>query len=294
MKDIPAALAAHFATGTTTLAWCWRITRKDGAVFGFTDHDRALSFDAVEFEPESGFSASELRGDSSLGVDSQDAEGVLSSERIAEADIIDGLWDDAEIEVWRVNWQDVEQRLLMRLGSIGEIRRGRLAFTAEMRSLAHFLDQSVGRTFQYSCDCALGDGRCGVDLSASAFRGAGSVAGIIRDRAFIATGLDGYSDGWFSRGYLQWSSGGNNGRAAEVIRHELADGIVSLVLLEKPVHAIAEGDAFAIFAGCDKSIAMCNARFANSVNFRGFPHIPGQDTVLRYGKSSKVNDGSPL
>lgn len=294
MKTLPAALAEHFESGTTTLSWCWKITRSDGVILGFTDHDRALSFDDVEFEPESGFTASEIRGDSGLGVDSQDAEGVLSSDRITETDIIDGRWDNAEIEVWRVNWQDVSQRLLMRLGSIGEIRRGRMSFTAEMRSLAHLLDQSVGRTFQYSCDCALGDSRCGVDLTAAAYRSSGSIAGVARDRAFTASGLSGFANGWFSRGYLVWSSGANVGRPAEVMRHDLDDGIVMVTLLEKPVRPLADGDAFTIYAGCDKSVSMCNARFANVKNFRGFPHIPGQDTVLRYGVSSKVNDGSPL
>lgn len=294
MKTISPDLAAHFASGTTTLTWCWKIIRGDGVVLGFTDHDRLLSFDGVDYEPESGLSASEIRGDSALGVDSQDAEGVLTSDRITETDIIDGRWDNAQVEVWRVNWSDVSQRLLMRLGSIGEIRRGRMSFVGEMRSLAHVLDQSVGRSYQYSCDAALGDGRCNVDLSAPAYQGSGAVAGIIRDRAFTATGIGSYANGWFSRGFLTWTSGASGGRSAEVMRHDLADGIVSITLLDAPVHALAAGDSFSIFAGCDKSSGMCAARFANIRNFRGFPHIPGQDTVLRYGSSSKVNDGSPL
>jgi uncharacterized phage protein (TIGR02218 family) len=89
---------------------------------------------------------------------------VLTSDRITETDILDGRWDNAEVEVWRVNWADTGQRVLMRRGAIGQIRRGRLAFVAEVRSLAHVLGQTVGRTFQATCDAALGDARCGVDL----------------------------------------------------------------------------------------------------------------------------------
>ncbi len=59
MKTIPNALQAHLDDGTTTLAWCWRIARSDGAVFGFTDHDRPLAFEGTSFEPESGLSAIE-------------------------------------------------------------------------------------------------------------------------------------------------------------------------------------------------------------------------------------------
>ena len=58
MKSLSPALQAHLDDGTTTLAWCWRITRPDGVALGFTDHDRMLAFDGTEFEPESGFAAS--------------------------------------------------------------------------------------------------------------------------------------------------------------------------------------------------------------------------------------------
>ena len=147
MMTLDPSLQAHLDDGTTTLAWCWRISRADGVTFGFTDHDRTLAFDGTGFEPESGMTASEVRSGSDLSVDAQDAEGVLTSDRITETDILDGRWDNAEVEVWRVNWADTGQRVLMRRGAIGQIRRGRLAFVAEVRSLAHVLGQTVGRTF---------------------------------------------------------------------------------------------------------------------------------------------------
>jgi len=92
MKSLSPAMQAHLDEGTTTLAWCWRITRADGVTFGFTDHDRTLSFDGTDFEPESGLTASEVRSGSDLSVDAQDAEGVLISDRITETDILDGRW----------------------------------------------------------------------------------------------------------------------------------------------------------------------------------------------------------
>ncbi|WP_323680006.1 DUF2163 domain-containing protein, partial [Exiguobacterium indicum] len=92
VKSLSPALQAQLDEGTTTLAWCWRITRADGVTFGFTDHDRTLTFDGTEFEPESGLTASEVRSGSDLSVDAQDAQGVLSSDRITETDILDGRW----------------------------------------------------------------------------------------------------------------------------------------------------------------------------------------------------------
>jgi uncharacterized phage protein (TIGR02218 family) len=90
MKTLSAALQAHLDSGATALAWCWRIERSDGVVFGFTDHDGELTFGGVTYEPDSGFAASEIRPGTDLAVDAQDAEGVLTSDTITETDILDG------------------------------------------------------------------------------------------------------------------------------------------------------------------------------------------------------------
>ena len=294
MKNLSPALQEHLNDGTTTLSWCWRISRSDGVALGFTDHDRALSFDGTMFEPESGFAASEIRAGSDLAVDAQDATGVLSSDRITETDILDGRWDNAAVELWRVNWADTSQRVLLRRGAVGQIRRGRMAFVAEVRSLAHVLGQTVGRTFQAGCDAALGDARCGIDLENTIYRGTGLVTDLLRDRAFMASGLSGFDAGWFTSGTLTWTSGANAGRVAEVLVHGLDGGIASLTLLEAPILPIAEGDSFIARAGCDKRIATCNAKFANVANFRGFPNIPGQDAVLRYASQNGGHEGNVL
>lgn len=295
MKTLPSGFQAHLDSGTTTLAWCWRLQRRDGAVFGFTDHDRVLVFAGTSFEPETGFAASEIRSLGDLSVDAQDVQGALRSDRITETDIADGLWDNAAVEVWLVNWQAVSQRVLMRRGSIGEIRRGRHAFTAEVRALAHLLNQPVGRTFQYFCDATLGDARCGVNLSGPLYRGTGAVAGTIGDRRFtVATGLGAFASGWFDFGVVEWTSGANAGRRAEVASHTLASGTATITLIEAPVRPIAPGDALAITAGCDKRHATCRDRFGNAINFRGFPSIPGDDLVTRYPNETDANSGAPL
>jgi len=294
MKALSPALQAHLDDGTTTLSWCWRISRADGLALGFTDHDRALSFDGTDFEPESGFAASEVRSGSDLAVDAQDATGVLTSDRITETDILDGRWDNAAVELWRVNWADTSQRVLLRRGAVGQIRRGRMAFVAEVRSLAHVLGQTVGRTFQAGCDARLGDARCGINLENAIYKGTGVVTDLLRNRAFMASGLSGFDAGWFTSGTLTWTSGANAGRVTEVLAHGLDGSIASLTLLEAPVRAIAEGDGFIAQAGCDKRIATCSAKFANTTNFRGFPNIPGQDAVLRYASQDGGHEGNVL
>jgi uncharacterized phage protein (TIGR02218 family) len=160
--------------------------------------------------------------------------------------------------------------------------------------MAHALGQTVGRTFQTACDAALGDARCGVNLEAAGLKGTGAVATLLRDRAFLASGLGGFADNLFSFGTVEWTSGPNAGRRTEVMIHERSGSDVRITLLGEPVRAIAIGHALTIRAGCDKRIDTCAAKFANAVNFRGSPNIPGQDSVLRYAVRDAGHNGSVL
>jgi uncharacterized phage protein (TIGR02218 family) len=286
VKILPPGLQEHLDSGATTLCWCWRVARGDGVVQGFTDHDEALVFDGVTYEAASGFTASEVQSTLGLTVDNLTVAGALSSASLNESDLTAGLYDDAAIEIWRVNWAAPDQRVLMRKGNLGQVRRGRTAFEAEMRGLAHKLNQATGRAYGYSCDADLGDARCTIDLTG--FTASGVVASAADARRLVVSGLEAFADGWFAGGKLGWTSGANAGRAMEVKRHARPG---SIELWQAMSEAVAAGDAFTVTAGCDKQFATCKAKFANAANFRGFPYMPGNDTVLSYPANGQVLDG---
>ena len=275
MKNLSPEFAAHVASGTTTLAWCWKLRRRDGAVLGFTEHDRDLTFGGVTYEAAGGFTASALESTGGLNIDNLDVAGALSSARLDESDLAAGFYDDAEIEIWRVNWQDADQRVLMRKGNLGEVSRSGAAFTAELRGLAHRLNQPVGRLYQYGCDADFCDARCG--LAASDWTAEGTVASAKGNREIEADGLGAYGTGHFARGVITFTSGANNGAAMEVKQHQ-AGG--ALELWRTMARDIAPGDTFTVTAGCDKQYATCREKFSNGANFRGFPHMPGSDFVI--------------
>ena len=133
-----------------------------------------------------------------------------------------------------------------------------------------------------------------MNLNDPAHKGSGSVVTVSGARAFTASGLAGFADGWFALGTLTWTSGANAGRKAEIMTHALTSSTVTITLMEIPVRPLGTGDAFDIFAGCDKALETCKTKFANAVNFRGFPHIPGQDTVIRYAAKGGTNNGAVL
>ncbi len=68
----------------------------------------------------------------------------------------------------------------------------------------------------------------------------------------------------------------------EIKRHHAEDGVVTFDLWQAMTEPIAIGDTFRVTAGCDKRFATCRNRFANAVNFRGLPHVPGNDFVVSY------------
>jgi uncharacterized phage protein (TIGR02218 family) len=284
MKPLPPSLQSHLATGATTLCWCWRLTRRDGTKLGFTDHDRDLTFDGTTFEAAAGFTASEMRDSVGLSVDNLEVTSALSSERLDEADLAAGLYDDARVEIFRVNWAAPDQRLLMRSGSLGEVRRSGHAFAAEVRGLAHYLQQPKGRLYQFTCDADLGDARCTVDLEATAFRGEGAVAEVLGERRFTASGLSAFAGDWFTRGLLTFTSGAASGQAIEVKAHTKVAATVTLELWSGVRAPLESGQTFVVTAGCDKHLATCKAKFANAVNFRGFPHMPGNDFVTMFAR----------
>ncbi|WP_048646609.1 DUF2163 domain-containing protein [Nitratireductor soli] len=292
MKTLPAGLQALLDSGVTTLCNCWRIARLDGQVFGFTDHDRPLTFAGTAFKPETGLSASEVSSSLGLAVDTMEVEGAVSSAEITEDDIALGLWDNAAVELWRVDWTDVDNRVILRKGSIGEVTRGDVAFMAELRGLAHALNQERGRKYQRPCDAVVGDARCTVDLDTAAFKGTGTVTTVSDDRLVTASGLSAFADEWFAQGVLTWTSGANDGTVTEVSGHlKQSGGLAGLTLWTRAARTIEPGDTFSVTAGCDKRFATCKAKFANQLNFRGFPHIPGNDFALGTAKRSGDNDG---
>jgi uncharacterized phage protein (TIGR02218 family) len=291
MKSLPAGLQSHLSSGTTTLCWCWKVVRGDGVVQGFTDHDAALAFDGVTYEAASGFTASEVQSTLGLAVDNLTVAGALSSASLNESDLAAGLYDDAGIEIWRVNWAAQEQRVLMRKGNLGQVSRGKSAFQAEVRGLAHRLNQSVGRAYGYACDADLGDARCTIALDGPTFTGTGTVAGASDARRFTASGLDAYADGWFSGGKVMFTSGANSGRGMEVKRHALSAAAATLELWQAMSETVAPGDVFTVTAGCDKQFSTCKAKFANALNFRGFPYMPGNDAVVAYPVTGQTLDG---
>lgn len=253
MRAIPEELAERLESGVTTLAHVWRIERRDGAVFAFTDHDEPLTFGALICEPMTGLQAGVVEKSLDLSVDTASIAGALSSDAISADDLARGLWDAARVDLYRVDWTNTALSVHLFAGRLGEVRRGAQAFEAELKGLQAALNVPVGRVFSRFCDADLGDARCGKDIEAGAFRGEGVVTEIISAGVFRADGLEAYAEGWFARGKVAWADGGES----EVAVHRITGGDAVLELLD-PAY-VEVGAGFAVYAGCDKRFDTCRA-----------------------------------
>lgn len=274
-KQLSSQLQAHYEGDKHTLARLWKLTRSDGQVFAFTDHDASITYDAVTYAPSSVFDASTIDTSADLNVDNLEAKGLLDNEGITSEELEAGIWDGAEVEIVEVNYEDLTMgHNPLRFGTIGEVERAGLTYKAELRGLMHKMQNSICRTVKPSCDATLGDDRCGVDLEA--LRVSGEVTVATSNRVFTT---DVTGSNTYTYGVLTWTTGLNDGLSMEVKSHATA---VMTLQLAMP-YLVQVGDEFTITPGCDKTKAICIATFDNVINFRGFSFVPGQDKVLLIG-----------
>lgn len=278
MKPISPALQAHLESGSTTYTMCWKVIPKNPAsVIGFTEHTENIIIDGLVYSARSGFSPSALKNTSDLSVDGFDITFLLEFDGTSEADLIAGLYDYATIEVFLVNYANVSMgKVLLAKGTIGEVIIGRNQAKAEIRGLAQELQQEILELTSPTCRANLGDSRCNVKLSD--FTTTGTLTALSNNKSFIDGNLT-YPDGYFNGGLLTWMTGNNVGLKMEVKRYKEKQ----FELYQTMPKAIQIGDAYSVYRGCDKKLTTCKAIFNNVINFRGEPHIPGIDQILKFG-----------
>jgi uncharacterized phage protein (TIGR02218 family) len=257
----------------TTLAFCWLLERRDGAGAALTSHDRALMVNGVRFEPAPGIRPSAIRAE--LGVEPRTSEigGSLSSDAIGEADLAGGKWDGASLRLTAVDWDEPEHDALELLcGDLGQVGTRDGKFEAELLGAAAKLERPICPLTSPECRAELGDPKCRVDMAGRRLR-----AKVTSSSAHLIT-VDLPVDDRFRFGQLRFLSGAANGERRTI----LSIAGQQLSLRSAPAGEVLAGTAVELAEGCDKRLVTCSQRFDNAANFRGEPHLPGNDLLTRY------------
>lgn len=285
------ALLSHLEIGTTTVCRAWTVRRRDGVVLGFTDHDQDLVVDGVICRADSGMTARTLHQTTGLSVDNTEAFGALSAAAIKEADLSAGRFDGADVRVYIVNWQSSDDYMEQFRGSLGEVTRTEGSFRAELRGISDQLNRPQGTAYTSRCSAVLGDDRCRFDVALPGYAATRIVETVEDGRVFQFRELAGFGDRWFEDGRFEVQSGAAAGLVGVVKIDRNEDGSRRIELWQSIGAPIVAGDSVRIIAGCDKRPSTCRSKFANFLNYRGFPHIPGEDWLASYPVPDRPNGG---
>lgn len=292
-RTVPSGLLTVIGQDMMTLAICIRCTREDGRVFGFTSHDVDLIFGGITFEASSGIFTSAVRQTHGQGVDNLDIIGVLVSSRITDTDILAGLYDNAKLEVFIVNWMEspIVNTSTLTVGYLGEITIGRGTYTAELRSIGARLEQSIAEITSPTCRVRQwGDTRCnaGGNMVIANFQFNNTPVTILNADTRIMTfgplAGDALSLGYFDYGRVLFQTGPNTGLQQEIKSTTTGVNFVVVTLHESFPFAVAVGNQAMLEAGCDRTLPTCRDKFANAINYRGEPFLPSNDKVVRWGR----------
>lgn len=269
MKILSAELQAHYASGSTTIATCWKATLLDGTVVAATSHDSDLVYLGTTYQSIAAYNASTIETGSQLNPDNLELEGFLRAPGMTDTDLHSGKWDHAFVEIFEVNYNDLSMGdNAVRHGRLGEVRAGRSKVLQELRGLTQAYSRKIVRLMQELCNADLGDTRCKVDLLP--FTQTFTVQEVTEDYLIVNSSLINPAN-WFTGGKATFTSGANEGIAMEVKRSTGSQ----LELVQRMPFPVEVGDTFTVYAGCMKRREDCIGKFNNLLNFRGFSFLPG-------------------
>lgn len=123
------------------------------------------------------------------------------------------------------------------------------------------------RTFASLCSYVLFDqDTCRVDDTNPSFRATGlSILTVVGNVLTVQAGLQGtYPDGWMQGGYVE-VAGGSDFRS--IVSH-----VGNVLTLTTPLSV--PPTQITVFAGCAHDLVTCGTKFANAINFGGWPFVP--------------------
>ena len=268
-------MSRWFEAPLSTLAFCWRIARGDGVTIGLTSHDRDLRWGGVTYQAAPGMVPSAIERSAGMEADSVQLTGAVTTDLLTGDDLAARRWDGARLTLWAVDWTSpANDPVQLSRGQLGAVEMSQGQFSVELDGPSRVFDAAVTETVTPHCRANLGDEKCRVDLA-----GRVVIAQVIALSGSEVTVGRALAPGDFAYGSLLWADGPKAGLRVAILANEA----LSLTLAEGPDIEMSGPIQVELSQGCDRRFATCRDRFGNAVNFRGEPHLPGNDLLLRYG-----------
>ena len=275
-----------------TMSICLKIILKNGKKIAFTTNTNNIKF--IE-EPDliylsKGFTPSVVSQNNQMSVDNADGKMIIDNINILEDDLEKGIYNNAYYELFEIDWTlktngyySYNNIIKGINGTIGEVKRDKLQFDTEFRSLSQYLSTTIIDVYKASCSATLGDIKCGVSLSSFTFND--TISAVIKSNQFIVS-TSTNTDGFFNNGIVEFITGQNTGKKYTIKNWDSATKTITLQMPSN--YSISIGDNIKLIAGCNKIKSDCKYKFNNYINYRGFYDIPGMDFIVS-GGGTKVN-----
>lgn len=277
MKPWSTILLNNYLRPTTSLAMAWRVKRADHQVFGWTDHDEDVVLDGVTYRASGGLGVTAAHTTDTLAVPTLDITAFLDVS--TEFELEAGYWDNSIVTMFEFCWDPLPLVMnqhtvnIIRHGQLGTVRRENTRFTAELRGETQRLNKRIGRQYTPTCPWRFGSVECGLDITP--WTSGGGVTALGSDPALVFQTSDVKPDGYFAGGWVTFATGANAG-----LTREVRSFVAQYFGLWRPFPSpVAIGDAYTGVHGDDKRFETCRDVFNNSINFGGFPDIPGSDKI---------------
>lgn len=280
MRAASVSLKARIALGTISLCRIWSVTRRDGTIKYFTDHDTNVIFDSNTYVATNSFNISNLRSTLAGGSTSADLTIVFSDSGISYDDAIRGFYDNAEMVLSIIDYQNPSYGTITMVdGFLGAISLGdKNVGSCEVIGRLQSALNRIGEFYTPECRASLGDSRCKINIAL--FSTTGVVTTVTNNRKFRVDFVTDPVNYLYSLGQIKWSSGNNNGTSLECLAQYAIDATIDeLILAMHTAKDVQVGDTLTIYAGCDKRPVTCIGTFNNFVNYRGEPHVPNSDKI---------------
>lgn len=176
MRTVSTLMNTFLAGDVRTIATCVQVTRTDGTVWGFTDHDSDLVIGSVTYKSNSGYTASAIESSNDLSTSNLELDGIfLTSGAVNQSDIEGGKWSNAAVVISLVNYADLSMgSIILTSGLLGQWTVLNGGWKVELRGLAQVMQQTVAKQFTPTCRATFGDSKCTINTTPLTF--AGSVA----------------------------------------------------------------------------------------------------------------------
>ena len=276
MKTISNDFKKLLEKETTNIVKCWKIIKKDNTSIGFTTNTDNFVYENILYHSFFAKDFSNIL--SNLEKDEFEITNIISSDLLKNEDILNGKYDSAKIEIFLIDNNNLNcGKIILLSGIITNIEIKENVFIAKVKGIKEEINKTIGERYSPLCRCSFCDKKCGLDKNNFSFTG--KISNIVDKTTFktkdeIILSKPTY---YFDYGIVEFLSGKNKGEKMEIKQYSNGTFILSLNL----PYELNINDEFKVLAGCNKNFSTCCEKFYNAKNFRGEPHLPGINILLK-------------